>query len=68
MEYANDLIHHQFTQLDEQAALPSQPDTIWEWENVVAPVLPAVEEKIEANLLLKAIWEKVLDDRMRRML
>jgi tetratricopeptide (TPR) repeat protein len=47
---------------------PSAADLEREWSEVVAPVLPAVRDKLWANLLLGAIWDNVLDERQRRML
>ena len=39
-----------------------------EWEQLVAPALPVVDERIWSDLLLAALWERVLDERARRML
>ncbi len=39
-----------------------------EWEKLIAPALPMVEERLRQNLLLDAIWRNVLDDECRRML
>ena len=47
---------------------PSDADLEREWAELVEPVLPRVQEKLWANLLLAEIWDRVLDERARRML
>ena len=48
---------------------PTEDDGIeQEWEKLISPALPVVEEKLRQNLLLDAIWRNVLDDLCRRML
>ena len=39
-----------------------------EWTALIAPVLPKVQDKLWANLLLGEMWDRVLDDHARRML
>jgi tetratricopeptide (TPR) repeat protein len=39
-----------------------------EWDRIIAPAIPKVEDRLEENLLLDKIWENVLDDKCRRML
>lgn len=74
VEYANDLLAHAFAKRDDREGpwrLPEEPsetDLEREWAELVAPVLPDVREKLWANLLLAEIWERVLDERARRML
>ncbi len=74
VEYANDLTqdalaryetHHGDWQLSPQ---PDQAELDGEWQQLVEPWLPQVQEKLRADLLLDAIWDRVLDDHSRRML
>ena len=52
-----------------QWVTPTAGDDIQrEWDGLIAPALPEVEERLRQDLLLEAIWENVLDDRCRRML
>jgi hypothetical protein len=39
-----------------------------EWKRLVAPVLPDVQARIWSDLLLAVLWDRVLDERARRML
>ncbi|MGE0642341.1 MAG: TIR domain-containing protein [Nitrospira sp.] len=39
-----------------------------EWEQLIVPILPRVEDRIWSDLLLVGIWERVLEERARRML
>ncbi len=74
VEYANDLLAHALAKREDREGpwrLPEEPseaDLEREWAGLVAPVLPDVREKLWANLLLAEIWERVLDERARRML
>ncbi|HSJ75616.1 MAG TPA: hypothetical protein VK899_05445, partial [Gemmatimonadales bacterium] len=74
VEYADDLLSHALTEREDREGpwrLPEEPseaDLEREWAELMAPVLPDVREKLWANLLLAEIWERVLDDRARRML
>jgi tetratricopeptide (TPR) repeat protein len=74
VEYAEDLVKHRLLQRERTHGAwrlpqpPSAADLEREWQQLVAPVLPEVREKLWANLLLAAIWDHVLDDRQRRML
>ncbi len=74
VEFADDLTgdalaqyesHHGDWQLSPQ---PDQAELDREWQQLVEPWLPQVQEKLRADLLLDAIWDRVLDDRARRML
>ncbi|WP_089935670.1 tetratricopeptide repeat protein [Candidatus Entotheonella palauensis] len=48
---------------------PRTPEAIRkEWEDLIASALPEAEAQLRSNLLLDAIWYRVLDDRCRRML
>ena len=74
VEYANDLVAYTLTTWDTSSgewSLPVPPgpeDIRQEWDQVVAPALPEVAEQLKENLLLQAIWERVLDERDRRFL
>jgi tetratricopeptide (TPR) repeat protein len=74
VEYVNDLLAHALAEREDREGpwrLPEDPgeaDLEREWAELVAPVLPDVREKLWANLLLAEIWERVLDERARRML
>jgi tetratricopeptide (TPR) repeat protein len=74
VEYAEDLVKHQWMRRRRTHGewrlppAPSADDLEREWAELVEPVLPQVRDKLWANLLLEAIWDHVLDDRMRRML
>lgn len=45
-----------------------EPGMERERDRLIAPILPRVEDRIWSDLLLAAIWERVLDERARRML
>jgi tetratricopeptide (TPR) repeat protein len=75
VEFANDLVEHQRLEWEERQGrewrLPDPPgpgDLAREWSELVEPALPRVEAKLRDDLLLGAIWDRVLDDRPRRML
>lgn len=74
VEYANDLLAHALAEREDRDGtwrLPENPgeaDLDREWIELVEPVLPRVQDKLWANLLLLEIWDRVLDDRARRML
>ena len=74
VEFANDLVadalaHRRDAERERSMpALPERADLEREWEQLVAPCLPRVEEKLADDLLLQALWERVLDDRTRRFL
>ncbi|HEX3529733.1 MAG TPA: TIR domain-containing protein [Thermoanaerobaculia bacterium] len=69
VEYANDLLAHALAVWEERRG-PWQEgeDPEREWTDLIAPVLPKVQDKLWANLLLGEMWDRVLDDRARRML
>src|SRR5207248_1135744 len=72
VEYAEDLVKAQVTKRrrtqGEWRRPPGAEGLEREWAEMVAPALPQVRERLWANLLLGAIWDNVLDERMRRML
>ncbi len=74
VEYCNDLLAHALAEREDRGApwrLPEDPteaDLEREWAELMEPVLPRVRDKLWANLLLAEIWDRVLDDRARRML
>jgi tetratricopeptide (TPR) repeat protein len=74
VEFANDLIEDALRRWEDRHGvwqLPARPDAKdleREWQDLVEPALPKVREKLWGDLLLAAIWERVLDDRARRML
>jgi hypothetical protein len=68
VEYANDLLAHALVIWEGRHGPWRGGDDEEEWAALVEPALPAVREKLEANLLLGAIWDSVLDDQARRML
>lgn len=74
VEYANTLIEdalwrwNQKTGRDYPAAGTEPADLEREWDDLLEPALPQVQEQLWDNLLLKAIWDRVLNDRARRML
>jgi tetratricopeptide (TPR) repeat protein len=69
VEYANDLVGHALAEReDHYGAWQGAKDPQDEWAALVEPVLPEVREKLQANLLLAEIWDRVLDERARRML
>ena len=74
VEYANDLVADAFTKWRNtkgEWSLPERPspeDIDREWQELVAPALPKVAEKLKDNLLLQAIWDQVLDERAQRFL
>jgi tetratricopeptide (TPR) repeat protein len=67
VEYANDLLAHALAVWEERHG-PWQEGQEREWEDLIAPVLPKVQDKLWANLLLGEMWDRVLDDNARRML
>ena len=74
VEYANDLLAHTLADREDRGVpwrLPENPketDLEREWGELVEPVLPRVQDKLWASLLLAEIWDRVLDDQARRML
>ncbi len=74
VEFANDLIQDALSRWGKRYGewrLPDRPtreDVAKEWEKLVEPTLPKVQQKLRDNLLFDAIWDHVLDDRARRML
>jgi hypothetical protein len=74
VEYANDLVDDALakwrdTQGEWTLSLPPKPEEVeQEWLELVNPCLPQVAEKLKDNLLLQALWERVLDESARRFL
>jgi tetratricopeptide (TPR) repeat protein len=75
VEFANGLVDYSLDQweqihgawtIPEPAARPEVLER--EWNQLVAVVLPDVQVQLESNMLLDAIWDRVLTDRGRRML
>ena len=69
VEYANDLLAHALAVWEERHGPREEgEDPEGEWTALIAPVLPKVQDKLWANLLLGEMWDRVLDDHARRML
>jgi hypothetical protein len=74
VEFANDLVGDALSRWEDRHGewrLPHRAaagDSDREWKQLVEPALPRVREKLWGGLLLAAIWDRVLDDRARRML
>ena len=74
VEFANDLIQDALSRWGRRYGewrLPDRPtreDVAKEWNQLVEPALPKVQQKLRDDLLFDAIWDHVLDDRARRML
>jgi tetratricopeptide (TPR) repeat protein len=68
VEYADDLLAHALAERGDRHG-PWQGGKPWrEWSVLVEPVLPTVQHKLQANLLLAEIWDRVLTEHERRML
>ena len=74
VEYANDLVRDALGRWrsdhgEWSLSAPPKPDELKrEWEDLVNPCLPQVDEKLKDNLLLAALWDRVLDEPARRFL
>ncbi len=74
VEYANDLVKHTLRQWKDRYGAwepgdwPSLEESRREWDDLISPALPRVEKKLRDNLLLRQIWDNVLDNAARRML
>ena len=74
VEFANDLIQDALSRWGRRYGewrLPDRPTregVAKEWNQLVEPALPRVQQKLRDDLLFDAIWDHVLDDRARRML
>ena len=72
VEFLADLIDKSIKDWEDKRGEWVTPTTVKgaesEWEKLIAPALPEVEEQLRQNLLLDAIWRNVLDDGCRRML
>ena len=68
VEMADALVAHAFEQQENARGPWTSADPDEEWRVLVEPMLPDVQQRLEADLLLDAIWDRVLDDAARRML
>ena len=74
VEYADDLIQKALVDWEDKrgpwrlAESPSAADLDREWTELIEPALPRVQTKLWDNLLLAELWDRVVDDRARRML
>ena len=74
VEYANDLVRNAIDGYRERvgqwsvSSPPTRQDVDREWCELVEPALPRVRDRLEADLLLAQLWERVLDEPARRML
>ena len=74
VEYANDLLQNALDQWTDHhgewrlPALPTKAEIDNEWQTLVEPALPRVQQKLRDDLLLAEIWTRVLDEHARRML
>lgn len=75
VELTNDLVAASFARWENRygerpvlMADANQAEVDSEWTDLIGPALPEVEEQLWEDLLLSEIWERVLDDRARRML
>ncbi|MBW2736701.1 MAG: CHAT domain-containing protein, partial [Deltaproteobacteria bacterium] len=74
VELTNTLVDHALAQWELVRGPWRTPDSsdekaiANEWEKLVRPALPDVQGRLESNLLLDAIWDRVLTDRAHRML
>ena len=74
MEYANDLVEDALAKWRDKrgewvlSEPPKSEEVEEEWLELVKPCLPQVAEKLKDNLLLEALWERVLDEAARRFL
>ena len=74
VDYADDLVAKALTDWTNKygtwslSTPPKDEEIEQEWDRLVGPALPAVAEKLKDNLLLQAIWDKVLDQRAQRFL
>jgi tetratricopeptide (TPR) repeat protein len=75
VEFAIDLVEHALYEWEEKkgrawavAAEPADEDMKREWTEIVEPALPKVEDTLRDDLLFDELWDRVLDDRARRML
>ena len=74
VEFANNLIQDALSRWGRRYGEWRLPDRLTregvatEWNQLVEPALPRVQQKLHDDLLFDAIWDHVLDDRARRML
>jgi tetratricopeptide (TPR) repeat protein len=68
VELADALVNHAFEAWEATRGPWTSSDPADEWRLLVEPVFPNVQQRLEADLLLDAIWDRVLDDAARRML
>ena len=74
VEYANDLVSDALARWRDTrgewtlSVPPTSEEVQQEWQELVGPCLPEVDDKIQDNLLLESLWSQVLDERARRFL
>jgi tetratricopeptide (TPR) repeat protein len=74
VEFANDLVEHALDQWEDHRgewrlpAVPGPGDQTREWDQLVEPALPQVQQRLRDDLLFDALWDRVLDEPARRML
>ena len=72
VEFLNDLIQSELRTWEYRHGewvMPKDEDGLkLEWQKIIEPALPDVEKRLGEDLLLKAIWERVLDESCQRML
>jgi len=72
VEFLNDLILPELKKWEDRygewVAPRDEEGLKQEWQKIIEPALPDVERRLGEDLLLKAIWERVLDELCQRML
>ena len=74
VEFIHDLIRDRLLRWEEGSGSWLTPDASnadrleREWDEIIAPALPDVQELLWTDLLLKSIWETILGEGERRML
>jgi hypothetical protein len=72
VEFLEDLVAPSLARWEERRSAWSTPaieaGIEREWRELIAPPLPQVEGRLRQDLLFDRIWERVLDERARRML
>jgi len=68
VEFANDLVQDSLNRWEQDHGEWVAADAEREWEQLVEPALPTVRNRLWDDLLLAAIWDRVLDEPARRML
>jgi tetratricopeptide (TPR) repeat protein len=69
VEYADDLLAYSIAEWeDRHGPWKGGEGAEREWAALVEPVLPKIQDRLRANLLLAEIWNRILDDHAQRML